>query len=117
MEVEHEFECGLYSRKAIYRSFPQAVPPSYVIDFENCTECGSCAEVCPVDAVNLEDEDKVIELDVGVIITATGFELFDTSSLAEYNSQHPDVITALQMERLFINEAAEGKVLKKRLNH
>jgi heterodisulfide reductase subunit A len=114
VEVEHEFDCGLYPRKAIYKPFPQAVPPSYVIDFEYCTECGSCAEVCPVDAVNLEDEEKIIELDFGAIITATGFELFDSSSLGEYHFEHPDVISALQMERLFINEAAEGKVLKRK---
>ncbi|MEE9150883.1 MAG: FAD-dependent oxidoreductase, partial [Thermoplasmata archaeon] len=113
VEVEHEFDCGLYSRKAIYKPFPQAVPPSYVIDFENCSECGSCVNACPVDAVNLEDEVKILELDVGAIIVATGYELFDPSSLGEYNFEHKDVITALQMERLMINEAAEGKVLKR----
>ncbi|UCE37640.1 MAG: FAD-dependent oxidoreductase [Thermoplasmata archaeon] len=113
VEVVHEFDEGLYQRKAIYKPFPQAVPPSYVIDFENCTECGACVDACPVAAVNLEDEQKILELDVGVIITATGFELFDSMSLAEYNFEHPDVISAMQMERLFINEAAEGKVLKR----
>ncbi|UCG69951.1 MAG: hydrogenase iron-sulfur subunit, partial [Thermoplasmata archaeon] len=107
------FDEGLYKRKAIYKPFPQAVPPSYVIDFENCIECGLCVDVCPVNAVNLEDKEKKIELDVGVIIIATGYELFDPSSLAEYHFEHKDVITALQMERLFINEAAEGKVLKR----
>ncbi len=116
VEVEHEFEEGLYSRKAIYVPFPQAVPSSYAIDFENCSECGSCVEACPVDAVDLEDKNKTIELDVGVIIAATGFELFDPSALPEYNYEHPDVITALQMERLFINEAGEGKVLKRKSN-
>ncbi len=115
-DVEHEFDCNLYLRKVIYKPFPQAVPPSYVVDFENCIECGKCVEVCPVDAVNLEDEKKEIELDVGVIITATGFNLFDPKSLAEYHYEHDDVITALQMERLFINEAAEGKVLKRKSN-
>ena len=116
VEVEHEFDEGLYNRKAIYKPFPQAVPSSYVIDFDNCTECGSCVEVCPVDAVNLDEKEKIIELDFGAIITATGFELFDPSSLAEYHYEHPDVITALQMERLFINEAGEGRVLKKKSN-
>jgi heterodisulfide reductase subunit A len=113
-EIEAEFEEGLFTRKAIYKPFPQAVPPSYTIDFENCIECGSCVEVCPVDAVNLEEEEKGIELNVGAIIAATGFELFDPSALAEYHYEHPDVISALQMERLFINEAAEGKVLKRK---
>ncbi len=113
VEVENEFDEGLYKRKVIYKPFPQAVPPSYVIDFENCIECGACVDACPVAAVNLEDEEKQSKLDVGVIIAATGFELFDSMSLAEYRFEHPDVISAMQMERLFINEAAEGKVLKR----
>jgi heterodisulfide reductase subunit A len=115
-DIAHEFEEGLYERKAIYKPFPQAVPPSYTIDFESCIECGACVDVCPVDAVNLEDEAKEIKLDVGAIITATGFELFDPTSLAEYHFEHDDVVSALQMERLFINEAAEGKVLKRKSN-
>jgi heterodisulfide reductase subunit A len=113
VEVENEFDEGLYKRKAIYKPFPQAVPPSYVIDFDNCTECGACVDACPVAAVNLEDEEKQTKLDVGVIIAATGFDLFDPMSLTEYHFEHPDVISAMQMERLFINEAAEGKVLKR----
>ncbi|UCF07770.1 MAG: 4Fe-4S binding protein [Thermoplasmata archaeon] len=112
-EIEHEFDENLYKRRAIYKPFPQAVPSAYVIDFDNCTGCGSCVEVCPVSAVNLEEEEKVIELDAGTIIAATGFSLFDPAQLKEYNFEHEDVITALQMERLMINEAAEGKVLKR----
>jgi heterodisulfide reductase subunit A len=114
VDVSSEFEEGLYERKAIYKPFPQSVPPSYVVDFDNCIECGACVDVCPVDAVNLEDEEKEAELAVGAIITATGFDLYDPMSLAEYHFEHDDVITALQMERLFINEAAEGKVLKRK---
>jgi heterodisulfide reductase subunit A len=114
VDVEHEFDEGLYKRKAIYRPFPQAVPSTFVIDFENCIECGQCVDVCPVNAVNLGDEETSSTLDVGVIIAAIGFSLFDPSSLAEYNFEHDDVITALQMERLMINEAAEGKVLKRK---
>lgn len=115
-EVSHEFEEGLYKRKAIYKPFPQAVPTSFVIDPESCIECGSCVDVCPADAIDLEEEDEFIELDVGAIIVATGFDSFDPSVLAEYNYQHDDVITAMQMERLMIMEAGEGKALKRLSN-
>ncbi len=110
-EVPNEFEEGLYSRKAIYLPFPQAVPSSYVIDLENCKRCGSCVEACPAKAVNLDDEDKTIELDVGAIVVATGFDLIDDARLKSYHPEHSGVVNALQVERLIENELTEGKVL------
>jgi heterodisulfide reductase subunit A len=110
-EVPNEFEEGLYPRKAIYLPFPQAVPSSYIIDFENCKRCGSCVEACPAKAVNLDDEDKTLELDVGSIIVATGFDLIDEAKLKSYRPDHPGVVNALQVERLIENELTEGKVL------
>ncbi len=115
-EVKHEFEEGLYTRKAIYKPFPQAVPTSYVVDPKECIQCGSCVEVCPVDAIDLEELSRIIELEVGAIIVATGFDSFDPNALAEYNYGHDDVITAMQMERLMIMEAGEGKALKRLSN-
>ncbi|MDH5199348.1 MAG: hydrogenase iron-sulfur subunit [Candidatus Bathyarchaeota archaeon] len=109
--VPNEFEEGLYPRKAIYLPFPQAVPSAYVIDFENCQRCGSCVEACPAKAVNLDDEDKTLELDVGSVIVATGFDLIDDAKLRSYRPEHPGVVNALQVERLIENELTEGKVL------
>ena len=111
-EVPNEFEEGLYPRKAAYLPFPQAVPSSYVIDFENCTRCRACVEACPPDAINLEDEDRVVELDAGAIVVATGIDLIDEERLRVYHPERADVITALQMERLIENELTEGKVLR-----
>ncbi len=110
-EVPNEFEEGLYPRKAIYLPFPQAVPSAYVIDFENCQRCGSCVEACPAKAVNLDDEDKTFELEVGSVIVATGFDLIDEEKLRSYRPEHPGVVNALQVERLIENELTEGKVL------
>ena len=111
-EVPNEFEEGLYPRKAAYLPFPQAVPSSYVIDFENCTRCRACVEACPPDAINLEEEDRVVELDAGAIIVATGIDLIDEERLRVYHPERGDIITALQMERLIENELTEGKVLR-----
>jgi heterodisulfide reductase subunit A len=112
-EVPSEFEVGLYPRKAAYLPFPQAVPSSYAIDFDNCTGCGSCVEACPADAINLEDEDRVIDLDVGSMVVATGFDLIDEGRLRSFHPEHPGVVNALQVERLIENELTEGKVLAK----
>jgi heterodisulfide reductase subunit A len=113
-KVMSEFEEGLYERKAIYKPFPQAVPASYVVDFENCKECGACEKVCSAKAIDMEAVDHTIELQVGAIIMATGFDTFDVHELHEYDTSLPDVITATQMERLMINECGGGMVLKRR---
>jgi heterodisulfide reductase subunit A len=110
-EVPSEFDEGLIKRKAVYLPFPQAVPSSYVVDFEHCVECQSCVNTCPVGAINLDEEDKETEVDVGAIVVATGFDLIDDEKLSSYRPEHPQVINALQVERLIENELTEGKVL------
>jgi coenzyme F420-reducing hydrogenase delta subunit/ferredoxin len=45
---------------------------------------------------------------------ATGFDMFDVHALHEYDTSLPDVVTATQMERLMINEAGAGMILKRR---
>lgn len=97
----NEFDEGLSKRKAIYKPFPQAVPSAYTIDFNACKRCGLCAKICPRGAINLDDKGQVVELDVGAIILATGFDLIDLRSYDEWGyAKHPDVITSLQLERL-----------------
>jgi heterodisulfide reductase subunit A len=110
----NEFEECLYERKAIYKPFPQAVPASYVVDFERCKKCGACVKVCSAHAIDLEEKERYQEFEVGAAIVATGFDMFDVKKLKEYDTSLPDVITATQMERLMINECGAGMVLKRK---
>lgn len=110
----NEFEECLYERKAIYKPFPQAVPASYVVDFEKCKKCGACLKVCSAHAIDMEEKERFQEFDVGAVIMATGFDTFDVKKLGEYDTSLPDVITATQMERLMINECGAGMVLKRK---
>ncbi len=110
----NEFEECLYERKAIYKAFPQAVPASYVVDFERCKKCGACVKVCSAHAIDLEDKEKFQEFEVGAAVVATGFDMFDVKKLEEYDTSLPDVITGTQMERLMINECGAGMVLKRK---
>ncbi len=114
VKVPNEFEECLYERKAIFKPFPQAVPASYVVDFENCKECGACSKVCTAKAIDMEEQERLVEVEVGAIVVATGFDLFDVTRLHEYDTSLPDVITATQMERLMINECGAGMVLKRK---
>jgi len=106
VEVDSEFDLGMTKRKAIYRSFPQAVPAVPVIDRENCThfltgECNVCQEVCPKKAVDYEEEEEIIELECGNIIVATGYDVFNPSAMIQYGyTKYDNMITSLEFERL-----------------
>ena len=91
---------------AITIAFPQAIPKKAVINAPYCRKltsgkCGICAKVCPTGAVDYELKDEVITETVGSIVAATGYDLVDWSVYEEYGGgRYPDVITALQYERL-----------------
>jgi heterodisulfide reductase subunit A len=105
-KVPAEFERGLGKRKAIYIPFPQAVPYRPVIDRENCIyfkkgKCGLCKKLCGVDAVDYEQEDRIIEEEVGAIVVATGYDLLPLEEVTEYGyGSIPDVIDGLAFERM-----------------
>ncbi|MFH2011251.1 MAG: hydrogenase iron-sulfur subunit [Pseudomonadota bacterium] len=114
VEVKDEFNAGMSSRKAIYLPFEQATPSRYVIDMEQCTRCGLCVESCPVNAIDLEVKEEELELDIGSIVVATGFESFNPQDKTKYSySQFKNVITSLQLERMLDPEGpTEGKLIR-----
>ncbi len=105
--------------KAIYTLSPQAVPKKPVIDTEYCTyfqkgKCRLCEKVCPVGAIDYEQQAACVEEQVGAIILATGFELYPLSSLGEYGAgEVPDVIDALAMERLLSASGPTAGVMRR----
>ncbi|MGA9533789.1 MAG: CoB--CoM heterodisulfide reductase iron-sulfur subunit A family protein [Anaerolineales bacterium] len=116
--VDQVFEAGIGYRKAVYRPFPQAVPKFPVIDTENCIyfergTCKACQLFCPTEAIDFEQQDIYQELEVGNIILATGYQLFDARKIPQYGyGRLPNVFTSLEFERM-CNAAGptEGKVL------
>jgi len=66
-----------------------------------CSECRECAKVCDVGAINQEMEEEIVEVDVGNIILATGYDAFDPSPLYQYGYGRLDnVVTGLEFERM-----------------
>jgi heterodisulfide reductase subunit A len=118
IKVPDEYNAGLSKRKAIYLAFPQAVPRVMTIDKERCLyltkeKCGICKKVCAAGAVNYDQKDREINLDVGSIILATGFTPFDPLLLKQYKPTHPDVITSMQFERILsASGPTQGHVLR-----
>jgi heterodisulfide reductase subunit A len=104
--VDDVFEVGLAKRKAIYMPFPQAVPLYPVLDRENCTyfikgTCKACEKFCDSGAIDFEQQDEMITLQVGNIVLATGYELFDPGSIPQYGyGRLPNVYTSLEFERM-----------------
>ncbi|MFC2156661.1 4Fe-4S dicluster domain-containing protein [Acidobacteriota bacterium] len=103
---DNEFELGLTGRKAIYIPFPQAIPATYTLDDSGCPglvpiACGKCADVCDPGAIDFDQQPEIVEEEVGAIIVATGFDLYDKENMKEYGyGQIPDVMDGLQFERL-----------------
>ncbi len=103
VEVPDEYNAKLGTRKAIYMNTPSIYPPVYVIDEGVCKfhDCAKCAEVCPTDAIELDQKSERVTLNVGSIIVATGFQEFDSSVIKEYHyGDYPDVITNLELARM-----------------
>jgi len=104
--VPDEFQQGFASRKAAYIPLPQAVPPAYLIDMEHClgnnpVACIKCLDACEQECIDLSMQDKITELDVGVIIVATGMGIYDPAQLDEYGyTRSENVITSMEFERL-----------------
>ncbi len=104
--IDEVFEAGLGYRKAVYTPFAQAVPKFPVMDKENCTyfakgTCKACEKFCPTGAIDFKQEDQLINIDVGNIVLATGYDLFDARRMSNYGyGRLPNVFTSLEFERL-----------------
>lgn len=115
VEVLNPFDEKISTRKAIYIEFPQAVPIVYTIDYEHCVGCGSCDRVCEPEAISFLEKSEEIKVQVGSVIVATGFEVFEPLEMRkEYGyGKYENVITAMQFERLLSSFGpTSGKVLR-----
>lgn len=100
IQVSNEFDFGIGARKSIYIPFAQAVPLVACID-ENCVGCGLCRLACPAEAVDFSQKPEEVELHVGAIIIATGYQPFDAARKQEYGyARYRNVITSLELERM-----------------
>jgi len=109
VEVSNEFDMGVGVRKAIYVPFPQAVPLKYTVDEEHCLKCRLCERMCQAEAVDLNQKPEAVDLNVGAIVVATGFELFDVQRRSEYGyGKYQNVMISLEFERLLSASGPTG---------
>ncbi len=103
--VNDLYEEGHASRKAIYSWFAQGIPSTHTIDADHCRvfngkKCGACARKCEAGAIDFEQQDEMVELEVGAVIAANGYSIFDPVKIPEYRYRDlPNVLTAMEFER------------------
>ena len=105
-----QFDAGLIARPSIYIPYQQAIPKVPVIDRETCIyfrrgqdvdACRSCENFCEAKAIDYTQADELLDVDVGAVVIAPGFELCDHTLRAEYGwGLYPNVISSLQFERI-----------------
>lgn len=96
----NEFNEGMNSRAAIYTAFTQAVPLIAQIDMDRCIKCGLCKSACELNAIDFDQKDEILKLNVGSIIVATGWDEYKPpKGYLGYNI-YPNVITQMKLERI-----------------
>ena len=102
IEGTNEFDLNMAPRKAIYIPFPQAVPLIFAIDPGLCIGCGECKQFCKAGAIVYSQDKEIIEeIDIGALLLAPGYDMFDSKLKAEYGyGKFPNVVSNLEFERL-----------------
>ena len=114
IEIPNYYDEGVGMVKAAFIPFPQAVPLVATIDKDYCIECNLCVQACGPEAIDHNQQPETIELEVGTIVAAIGYDPFDPSSIYQYGyGRFSNVITAMEIERM-INASGPtgGHVIK-----
>ncbi|KPK85410.1 MAG: 4Fe-4S ferredoxin [Bacteroides sp. SM23_62_1] len=111
--IEDQYQWELIGRKAVYIPFSISSPRIAAVDIENCILCGLCEKVCPADAIDFTQEEKITPVNVKSIIIATGYNLFDPLNIPRYGfGKFKNVVTSMQMERQLVPTRPYNTVLR-----
>jgi quinone-modifying oxidoreductase subunit QmoA len=115
-EVTDDFNFGMNTRKGASLPFEMAFPARYVLSSQIIgTEAAQKAKgVCKYDAIDLEMKPKTLDLQVGAVVWATGWEPYDATKIDNLGfGQYDNIITNMMMERLASpNGPTKGKIVR-----
>jgi heterodisulfide reductase subunit A len=112
-EYPDPLEEGLGARRAIGVAFTNAIPQKAVLDPELCATCGTCARVCPTDAIEFDQQPETVIVETDAVVIASGYALNSLNVKPQYNAMRSkNIISALTMERLLAPHGPYGRVLR-----
>ncbi len=106
VRIPDEYNKGLTRTKCIHIPFPQAVPAIPIIDEKSCIfltrgKCRVCEKFCELKAIDFEQKEQILDLEVGAIVLAAGSAEFDATLKDEYGYKtFPNVMTSIEYERI-----------------
>ena len=117
VKVPDEYNQNLSLNKAIHIYFSQAVPLITYVDPDTCLylqdeKCNICVGACQKQAIDLNQKEDTIQVEVGAIIMAPGFEVFDPKLRNDYGyGIMQNVVTSLDFERILCSTGPyEGEI-------
>jgi len=112
-EYPDPFEEGLGAVRAIAVPFTNAIPQKAVLDAEHCGTCGTCARVCPTDAIEFDQKPRILTIQTDAVVIASGFRLNEVTIKPQYNAHRShNVIAPMTLERLLAPHGPYGRVLR-----
>ena len=111
--IPSEFDAHLKTHGAAHISFPSSVPPVYLIDENKCLQlnygiCGLCEKMCSANAIDFSQKPEEIELNVGAIVIATGYEQEYPEFYSRLSGDNLNVLSSMQFERLLSANGPTG---------
>ena len=104
--IPDRYNQGYCYTKCVHLPFAQAIPAIPVIEPDSCLYltdqmCQICVSVCGYQAIDFKQKPYELEVEVGAVIIACGYEVFDARLREEFGyAYYPNVITSLEFERL-----------------
>jgi heterodisulfide reductase subunit A2 len=118
VEYPDPFNQGISQNKAVHVYFSQAIPLISYID-ESCIylkekKCKICEGVCQNDAIDLNQVEEKVNVNVGAIILSSGIKPYNPEVKPEYRyREFENVVTSMDYERLLSSTGPhEGQVLR-----
>jgi heterodisulfide reductase subunit A len=119
VKIPDEYNKGLSKTKCIHIPFPQAVPAIPIIEEEFCSylkrgKCRKCEESCEMKAIDFNQKEEIIKINVGSVILTLGSEEFDAALKDEYGYRtFPNVMTSIEFERILsASGPTQGHILR-----